>query len=53
MLHEVAANNLDITPIVNSIRRLLHRTNFFEWDMVNEVPIHKSLSLDRNGSYVP
>jgi NADH dehydrogenase len=33
MLHEVAASDLDITHIVNPIRKLLHRTNFFEGDV--------------------
>ncbi len=30
MLHEVAASDLDITHIVNPMRKLLHRTRFFE-----------------------
>jgi len=33
MLHEVAASDLDITHIVNPIRKLLHRTTFFEGDV--------------------
>jgi NADH:quinone reductase (non-electrogenic) len=33
MLHEVAASDLDITHIVNPIRKLLHRTLFFEGDV--------------------
>jgi NADH dehydrogenase len=33
MLHEVAASDLDITHIVNPIRKLLHRSNFFEGDV--------------------
>jgi NADH dehydrogenase len=33
MLHEVAASDLDITHIVNPIRKLLHRTNFFEGEV--------------------
>jgi len=33
MLHEVAASDLDITHIVNHIRKLLHRVNFFEGDV--------------------
>ena len=33
MLHEVAASDLDITHIVNPIRKLLHRVNFFEGDV--------------------
>ncbi|HZA54419.1 MAG TPA: FAD-dependent oxidoreductase, partial [Candidatus Udaeobacter sp.] len=30
MLHEVAASDLDITTIVNPIRKMLRRTNFFD-----------------------
>jgi NADH dehydrogenase len=33
MLHEVAASDLDITHIVNPIRKLLHRASFFEGDV--------------------
>ena len=33
MLYKVAASDLDITHIINAIRRLLHRANFFEWDV--------------------
>jgi NADH:ubiquinone reductase (H+-translocating) len=33
MLHEVAASDLDITHIVNPIRKLLHRTHFFEGEV--------------------
>ena len=33
MLHEVAASDLDITHIVNPIRKLLHRANFFEGEV--------------------
>lgn len=33
MLHEVAASDLDITHIVNPIRKMLPRTNFFEGDV--------------------
>jgi NADH:ubiquinone reductase (H+-translocating) len=29
MLHEVAASDLDLTTIVNPMRRMLHRVNFF------------------------
>jgi NADH dehydrogenase len=29
MLHEVAASDLDLTTIVNPVRKMLHRTNFF------------------------
>jgi len=33
MLHEVAASDLDITTIVNPIRKLLKRTNFFDGEV--------------------
>jgi NADH:ubiquinone reductase (H+-translocating) len=33
MLHEVAASDLDITTIVNPIRELLKRTNFFDGEI--------------------
>ncbi|HEU4342108.1 MAG TPA: NAD(P)/FAD-dependent oxidoreductase [Candidatus Binatia bacterium] len=33
MLHEVAASDLDITTIVNPIRKLLRRTNFFDGEV--------------------
>jgi len=33
MLHEVAASDLDITAIVNPIRKMLHRTNFFDGEV--------------------
>ena len=33
MLHEVAASDLDITTIVNPIRKMLHRTNFFDGEV--------------------
>jgi NADH dehydrogenase len=35
MLHEVAASDLDITTIVNPIRKLLHRTNFFDGEVTS------------------
>ncbi len=34
MLHEVAASDLDITHIVNPIRKLLRKTTFFDGDIV-------------------
>jgi NADH dehydrogenase len=41
MLHEVAASDLDITHIVNPIRKLLHRVNFFEGDVAYiDLPNH-------------
>lgn len=33
MLHEVAAGDLDLTHIVNPVRKLLRRTNFFNGDI--------------------
>src|SRR5215510_6378574 len=33
MLHEVAASDLDLTHIVNPIRKLLHHVTFFEGDV--------------------
>ena len=33
MLHEVAASDLDLTDIVNPIRKLLRRVKFFEGDV--------------------
>ena len=35
MLHEVAASDLDITTIVNPIRKLLKRTNFFDGEVTS------------------
>jgi len=35
MLHEVAASDVDITHIVSPIRKLLHRTTFFEGDVTH------------------
>jgi NADH:ubiquinone reductase (H+-translocating) len=34
MLHEVAASDLDVTHIVNPIRKLLRRSTFFQGDVV-------------------
>src|ERR1700756_4758941 len=33
MLHEVAASDLDLTNIVNPVRKLLRRVKFFEGDV--------------------
>jgi NADH dehydrogenase len=35
MLHEVAASDLDITTIVNPIRKMLRRTNFFDGEVIS------------------
>ncbi len=40
LLHEVAAGDLDVTHIVNPVRKLLRRTHFFNGDI-------KSIDLDR------
>jgi NADH:quinone reductase (non-electrogenic) len=40
MLHEVAASDLDITTIVNPIRKLLKRTNFFDGE-VNFIDLNR------------
>jgi NADH dehydrogenase len=39
MLHEVAASDLDITTIVNPIRKLLKRANFFDGE-VNSIDLN-------------
>jgi NADH:ubiquinone reductase (H+-translocating) len=33
MLHEVAASDLDITAVVNPIRKMLRRTHFFDGEV--------------------
>ncbi len=45
MLHEVAASDLDITHIVNPIRKLLHRANFFEGDVEYIDLLNKCVSV--------
>src|SRR6516162_8970369 len=40
MLHEVAASDLDITHIVNPIRKLLRRTKFFHGE-VQAIDLHE------------
>ena len=39
MLHEVAASDLDITTIVNPIRKLLRHTNFFDGE-INSIDLN-------------
>jgi NADH:ubiquinone reductase (H+-translocating) len=51
MLHEVAASDLDITHIVNPIRKLLHRTNFFEGNVEYIDLPHKCVGVSH--SYEP
>ena len=45
MLHEVAASDLDLTNIVNPVRKLLKRVNFFAGEV-------ESIDLDRTGSHM-
>ena len=33
MLHEIAASDLDLTNIVNPVRKMIHRVNFFCGDV--------------------
>src|ERR671925_1311433 len=42
MLHEVAASDLDLTNIVNPIRKLLRRVKFFAGDVV-KMDLHQKL----------
>ena len=44
MLHEVAASDLDVTTIVNPIRKMLKRVAFFKGEM------SASINLQRNRS---
>jgi NADH:ubiquinone reductase (H+-translocating) len=57
MLHEVAASDLDITNIVNPVRKLLRKVNFFAGD-VDAVDMEKrtvtvSHGLDRHSHDLP
>jgi NADH dehydrogenase len=49
MLHEVAASDLDLTTIVNPIRKLLRRVNFFAGD-VEAIDLHARRVLVSHGS---
>jgi NADH dehydrogenase len=49
MLHEVAASDLDITTIVNPIRKLLKRTNFFDGE-VRSIDLIKKQVVVSHGS---
>ncbi|MBI4639994.1 MAG: NAD(P)/FAD-dependent oxidoreductase [Candidatus Tectomicrobia bacterium] len=49
MLHEVAASDLDITNIVNPIRKLLQRVNFFAGD-VERIDLHAKRVVASHGS---
>jgi NADH dehydrogenase len=43
MLHEVAASDLDVTTIVNPIRKMLHRTNFFDGEVQSINPVNRQV----------
>ncbi len=45
MLHEVAASDLDLTHIVNPVRKLLKRVQFFDGD-VDEIDLPEKASDD-------
>ena len=45
MLHEVAASDLDITTIVNPIRKMLRHTNFFQGEVTSIDLDHKRVTV--------
>jgi NADH dehydrogenase len=45
MLHEVAASDLDITHIVNPLRKMLRRVNFFHADVLSIDLPHKTVRV--------
>ena len=49
MLHEVAASDLDITHIVNPIRRLLRRTDFFQGDLAGIDLVNRRVRVTHGG----
>ena len=55
MLHEVAASDLDITTIVNPIRKLLKRTNFFDGEInaidLNDKQVTVSHGIDASHAH--
>ncbi len=57
MLHEVAASDLDLTNIVNPIRKLLRRVNFFAGDVeaidLDRKSVTVSHGLDRHTHDLP
>jgi NADH dehydrogenase len=50
MLHEVAASDLDITHIVNPLRKLLHRTNVFEGEVASIDLPHKRVCVSHGSA---
>ena len=49
MLHEIAASDLDLTNIVNPIRKMIRHVNFFCGD-VDKIDIDKKKSLSHMAS---
>src|SRR6516162_2203651 len=47
MLHEVAASDLDLTTIVNPVRRMLKRVNFFAGQVENIEPEKKRVEVSQ------
>ncbi len=45
MLHEVAASDLDLSHIVNPVRKLLRRVKFFDGDVVAVDPLRKEVTV--------
>jgi NADH dehydrogenase len=45
MLHEVAASDLDLSHIVNPVRKLLRRVTFFDGDVVSIDPTKKEVMV--------
>ena len=52
MLHEVAASDLDVTHIVNPIRKLLKRSNFFQGE-VEAIDLQRRTVTVRHGAETP
>jgi NADH:quinone reductase (non-electrogenic) len=46
MLHEVAASDLDLTTIVNPVRKMLHRVNFLAGE-VNQIDLEQKRVIVR------
>jgi NADH dehydrogenase len=51
MLHEVAASDLDMTHIVNPIRKLLKRVQFFQGDVEHIDLEHQSIEVSHGGDH--
>src|SRR5438045_8896258 len=45
MLHEVAASDLDLSNIVNPVRKLLRRVHFFAGDVEGVDPVAKKVTV--------